>query len=42
MLIETMAIHETLVKKFNLKFNLKKQGNITFQNTFDFGSKCDE
>jgi len=25
MLIEAMAIHETFVKKFNLKFNLKKK-----------------
>jgi hypothetical protein len=43
MLIEAMAIHETLVKNFNLKSNLKKKkGNITFPNTFDFGSEYDE
>jgi hypothetical protein len=41
MLIEIMATHDNLTKNL-FEFNLKKNKNSAFLNTFDFGSKCDE
>jgi len=41
-LIVTMATHDALAKNF-IESNLKKKNNnIAFPNTYDFGSKCDE
>jgi hypothetical protein len=36
-----MVIHEALEKNF-FESNLKKNNNIAFPNTFDFGSNHDE
>jgi hypothetical protein len=41
MLIEAMATHELLAENF-FEFHLKKDGNLAFLDTLDFGSNCGE
>jgi hypothetical protein len=41
MLIKTMATHEASEKNF-FESNLKKNKNIAFPNTFDFGQDHDD